>query len=328
MAILYTGGTFGMAPTASGLAPHPHLRAEIERLAAAVGEAGGAPLTWSYAETERAIDSAEAGPESLARLSDRIRELVDRERPDGVLVIHGTDTMAYTAAYAAFALADLALPIVFTGSQVPLSAAESDAPRNFSQALSAAGGPLAAGVWIAFDGLILPAVRAVKRSSESFSAFAAPRGIAAGALGVAPQLAAALRGAAGRVGPRVGLVKVTPGLNAAQLAAALDACPAGVVLEGYGAGTAPVVTGGLAAPVRAAAERGTAILVTTQCTDGAVALGRYAVGSELAAAGATGAGDMTAEAALGKLAALVRAGYAGEELERLLTANLIGERLG
>lgn len=321
VAVLYTGGTFGMLPGTDGLAARLDLRADVAALA-------DASVPWTYAQTDRAIDSAEADPGVLAALADRIRDLVDVEQPRGVVVIHGTDTMVHGAAHTAFALADLAVPLVFTGSQRPLGAEGTDAPGNFRDAFAAVARGRVPGIAIAFDGRLLPAVRAVKRSSESLFGFTAHRPAAEGAIGVDDATAAALAAARGREFPRIGLVTASPGLSARQLDAVLEDCPAGVVLECYGAGTAPVLAGGLAAPLRRAAERGTVVVAVTRCEHGSVDLGRYAVGSALAEAGVVGGGDMTAEAAVGKLAALGRAGFTGEALRELIARNLIGERSG
>jgi len=328
LAVLYTGGTFGMVPSAHGLVPNPRLRSEIEGLMAGVRRTDGQPIEWVYSETERAMDSAEMDCEALGRLADQLREIITRDDPRAVVVIHGSDTLAYSAAFAAFALADLATPIVFTGAQLPIGFEGTDAIDNFSLAISAPGRQALQGVHIAFGGSVLPAVRATKRSAQSLQAFNAPRPLAAEPVGVDDRLAGALRRAAGAPAPRTGLVKVVPGVNAPQLVAAMNECPTGIVLECYGSGTAPAVSGGLADAIRAATGRGTVVLAVTQCEDGSVVLDRYAVGSALADAGAISAGDMTSEAALGKLGALARAGFAGAELRDHLGTNLIGERHG
>lgn len=328
VAVLYTGGTFGMVPSPQGLVANPDLGTEIAQLVADREAAGAAVVPWTYSVAPAAIDSAEVDMPTLGNLADLIRETAVRDEPRAVVVIHGTDSMAYSASLAAFALADLEVPVVFTGSQLPLAAEESDAARNFDHAFDAAVRGLPPGVWIAFGNRILPAVRASKRSSESFFAFDAVRPLAEGAVGVSAAVGDRLRAASGREAPRVGLVKVSPGLSGAQLSAVLVDCPAGIVLECYGSGTAPMLSGGLVEPVREATARGSVVLAITQCSDGAVDLGRYAVGSSLAQAGAVSGGDLTAEAALGKLVALSRAGFAGEELRELLTANLVGERRG
>jgi L-asparaginase len=326
VAVLYTGGTFGMTSTPRGLAPNPHLGGELAELVERMHDEDAPAPHWTYHETPRAIDSAELQPEGMGRLADSIRTIVQDESPAGVVVIHGTDTMAYSAAHAAFALADLHLPVVFTGAQFPLGSPDSDAGRTFSDAFEAVRRGAVDGVSIAFGGRMLPAVRAVKRSSESLDAFAAPRLRAPEVEGADPELRAALRAAIGRPAPRVGLVKVSPGLTAAQLRAVFEECPAGVVLECYGAGTAPMGSGGLAPVIRAAADRGTAVVAVTQCEDGSVELSRYAVGSALAGAGVLPGGDMTTEAALGKLGALLRAGLSGAGLAAALGRNLLGER--
>lgn len=326
VAVLYTGGTFGMVPSPNGLVPNPQLGTEVENLVTDREASGAASVPWTYAATEIPIDSAEVDMPTLGNVADTLREIIARENPRAVVVIHGTDSMAYNSAHAAFALADLDVPIVFTGSQLPLGTPQNDAARNFRLAFDAASRGLAAGVWIAFDSRIMPAVRATKRSSESFYAFGASRPLAEGSVGVDATVAANLQDAVGREAPRVGLVKVSPGLTAAQLSAVLADCPTGVVLECYGLGTAPMLSGALAEPLREATARGTVVLAVTQCDHGNVELGRYAVGSALVDAGVLNGGDLTPEAALGKIVAFARAGFEGAELRELLAANLVGER--
>ncbi len=329
--LVYCGGTFGMRPSTAGLVARDDLDAELAELISAAGERRDAPFSCVLARPDRIIDSAAADHGTALEVADLIREQCRRADDagapfSGVTVVHGTDTLAHGAAQAAFALADLGTPIVFTGAQYPLGVAGGDAERNFQDACDAALDSGSTGVSIAFGGRVLPAVRAVKRSSEHADAFIARRPLEAGSAALPGDVPAALVAASGATAPRVGMLTAVPGLPTALVDAALDAFSDGLVLECYGAGTAPFATPETLAVIRDAGARGVPVLAISRCEDGAIDLSRYAVGAALRDAGVIGGADLTAEAAIAKLRALRRAGYSGERLRALLQQNLIGEQ--
>ena len=329
--LVYCGGTFGMRSSDAGLVAQSDLTTQLSDLTRAAGERRGAAFAWTLAMPDRIIDSAAADHGTALEIADLIRERCrvaeDQAQPvTGVVVVHGTDTLAHSAAQTALALADAETPIVFTGAQHPLGVADGDAERNFMDACDAALTGVGPNVSIAFGGRVLPAVRAVKRSSEHDDAFAARRPLETASAALPAEVRAAIAGAAGAPGPRVGMLTAVPGVPTTLMRAALEAFPDGLVLECYGAGTAPFATPGTLAVLRSAAERGTPIVAVTRCEDGAVDLPRYAVGAALLEAGVVGGGDLTAEAAIAKVRALRRAGYSGERLRALLQQNLIGEQ--
>ncbi|PRI10726.1 asparaginase domain-containing protein [Leucobacter massiliensis] len=328
--LVYCGGTFGMRDSGRGLVAQRDLGGVLGELVRECSAQRSRDVDWELAQPPEIIDSAEAGHGTALSIADLIRERLgsaDRAGSPfaGVLVVHGTDTLAHAAAQAAFALADLRTPVVYTGAMHPLGTPGGDAERNFARAFAAAlagGGP---GVRLVFGSADLPAVRAVKRSSEADEAFAATRPLAEPTTSV-PGLAAALAGAAGAIPPRVGMLTAVPGLPPALVEAALLAFPDGLVLECYGAGTAPLSGRDAREVLLGARDRGTPVLAITRCAHGAVELQRYAVGAALAEAGVIGGSDLTAEAAIAKLRALLRAGYTGERLALLLRLNLVGEQ--
>lgn len=324
--IVYAGGTFGMKDFGHGLEAVPELREEVAALVAESDLTRGVSTDWDYVVPAQIIDSAEAGQSTAAELARLVRDRCALRTYRGVVVIHGTDTLAFTAARLAFSLADLAVPVVVTGSQLPLGAVDTDAVQNFCDAFVLVSEGSSRGCTVVFGGKRLPAVRATKGSSEDLVAFVAHRELGENPSGVPAELAQ--RAAAGGSAPpaaSVGLVKLFPGFSAAILEAALLAYPGGLVLECYGAGTAPIRTLGFLDAIRAAVARGTVVIAVTQCETGSVQLGRYAVGDELAAAGALGGLDLTVEAALAKLGVLLDAGCTPAELHDLMRRNLIGE---
>ncbi|KTR86757.1 asparaginase domain-containing protein [Leucobacter chromiiresistens] len=328
--LVYCGGTFGMRETGVGLAAQTDLGDVLSALVDASSRRHGRPVDWRLAVPRSVIDSAAAGHGTALEIADLIRERVAEGISDGpvqaVIVVHGTDTLAHSAAQTAFALADLAIPIVFTGAQRPIGTPASDAERNFDDAFREAMSGGEPGVRLVFGGAALPACRAVKRSSEAFDAFVARRPAARPVDGVGAELAAALAACAHAAAPRVGMLTMVPGLPAELLQAALDAFPDGLVLECYGSGTGPLVGSVHLAALRRARDAGTPVLAITRCEDGAVDLPRYAVGAAMAAVGVIGGHDLTAEAAIAKLRALRRAGLSGAELRSALDRNLVGEQ--
>jgi L-asparaginase len=249
----------------------------------------------------------------------------------GAVVIHGTDTLAYVAAVAAFALSDVSVPIIFTGSQRSVREEGSDADANFAAAYRAAlCSP--SGVQIAFGGALIPAVRAIKHSSEADAAFAAVRAAAPGGVGIAAapwrfqDFSGIAVSASGSDAPSVGLLRVFPGLKPDLVRAAARLYPDGLVLECYGTGTAPVSSPGMLRAVAEAADAGIPIVVVTQCQTGSVRLERYALGGALQRAGVWSGGDLTADAALAKLGVLAALGLDREERRIAFTRNLVGEQ--
>lgn len=317
--IFATGGTIGMRETSSGLAPDPEFPEILEELARDIATPLGIQIRINHLQP--AIDSANADAETAPKIARAVRARVGAMKPRGVVVTHGTDTLAYTASRLAFELADLGTPVVLTGSQLPHAADDTDAADNLRLAIRvAAKAGRHAPVTIAFGGEILPAVRATKADADAFKAFRAERALDPNTAGVPP-----LRPEAdGREAARVLTYRFTPAVTPADLTAAVGADPAALVLECYGAGNAPTSRHGMRDAIRAIADL-MPVVAITQCAQGSAQLGRYAVGSELANAGVIDGGDLTVEAAVAKLGYLIDAGYAAAEVKTLMPVNLAGE---
>ncbi len=326
MLVVYTGGTFGMQDRGRGLEATAELEKAVAELLMAA-EPTGQP--WRYLSLERIIDSADADLAHALEIASLVRRNLTGTK--GVVVVHGTDTLAYTGAVAAFALADLDVPVVFTGAQRPMSEPGSDAPANFFAAYRDArlGEP---GVRIAFGGSVIPAVRAVKHSSSDDKAFVAFRPSAPGAVGMRSHESrlADLADFENRTPeasvPAVGLLRVFPGLHPGLVGAAARLYPDGFVLECYGAGTAPMSTPGMREAVAEATGAGTPIVIVTQCRTGSVRPERYALGADLLRAGAWDGGDLTADAALAKLGVIAALGLDREDRRIAFSTNLVGEQ--
>ena len=319
--VLYTGGTIGMQASASGLAPAAGFEA---RLRAQQSQQAERLPNWTFRELLPPIDSANMSQANWLAMVTAIRQGV-QDGCDGVLVLHGTDTLAYSAAALSFLLLGLPVPVVLTGSMLPAGAAGSDAWPNLFGAMQALHDGVAPGVHLYFNGALMHGARVSKLSSEAFDAFqVVPRQRQGTRLGELPE---AIDFRQSRQPVDLLSLPLVPGLRASHLRALLDSGVQGLVLECYGSGTGPSDNAELLDVLRAAHARGVVLAAISQCPQGHVEFGVYAAGSQLASAGLVSAGGMTREAALGKLFALLGAGLAQDEVERLFSLDLCGERV-
>ncbi len=296
--VLHTGGTLGMsARRPTPLSPDTYSQALEERV----------PELRELAHIETRIlcnlDSSDVGPEEWAELATEIAAA--RASYDGVVIIHGTDTMAYTASALSFALDGLDRPVILTGSQRPLREIRSDARRNLVDAVDLACRDLPE-VGIAFDGVLLRGNRARKGDAWSYGAFASPGCPPLARLGLDVQLAGHVRrptrafAVDAHFDTRVLVAHVTPGADPAALRR-LGEGARGLVLCAFGVGNVPLKRRSIAGAVESLVRDGVTIVVVTQAQSGAVDLALYENGAALAAAGAISGGDMSIEAAVPKL---------------------------
>lgn len=319
--IFATGGTIGMHETPRGLAADPNFEAALEHLVAGICD----PLDVDFRinHLSPAIDSANADAETGARIARAVRARVRTKRPGGVIITHGTDTLAYTGARVAFELAGLGVPVVLTGSQFPHGFEHSDAPANLSLAIRTALRASAdSPACIAFGGKIMPAIRATKAQAEELQAFRGERKLGAQPAGIPKKM---LQGSTRTTPARTISFRFVPGVTTDDVRAAVGGNPDGLVLECYGAGNAPMARPGMAQALKEICAR-MPVVAITQCATGTVDPGRYAIGGELADTGVISGGDMTVEATLAKLAFLLDAGLEGEDLRAHMQQNLVGER--
>ena len=292
------------------------------------------PVLRKVAEIESRIlfnlDSSDMQPHHWVELAAVVHDALPSY--DGVVVVHGTDTMAYTASALAFLLPGLDRPVVLTGAQRPLVEVRTDARANLVDACMLATMPVPE-VGIAFGSKLLRGCRATKLDAWGMNAFGTPSCAPLVELGVTVEIAAHVLPPRTRVPfdrriePRVLAARVFPGLDPRLLAGALRTGVRGVVLEAFGAGNVPHLENSLVPVIEEATERDIPVVIASQCARGAVDLSRYQGGSAAAHAGAIGAGTMTSEAALAKLmVALGRATGARVDAARdAFTAPWAGE---
>ena len=320
--LLTTGGTIASKPGGQGLEPQRSdvMERELEQ------------LRTYYRITVRdliCLDSSNITPEEWQLIARHIYE--DRAGFDGVVVSHGTDTMAYTASAVTFMLPNIDIPVVFTGSQLPLADMLSDGPENLRTAfaMAASGHP---GVFLAFDRKVMLGCRAVKIRASGFSAFESVnaryaaqvtnRGLAVDTSvlpvpGGPPRLADALS-------QNVFLLKLTPGLNPAVFDVLAAMGYKGIVIEAFGLGGVNVLHKGLRG-IRRAVEDGISVVVTTQCLYDSSDLQVYQVGNQLLDLGVIQGRDMTTEAAMTKLMWALGQNMNPEQVKDLFEKSLAGE---
>ena len=320
--LLTTGGTIASLSGSDGLEPHSSdvMDRELQQ------------LRIHYDITVREVlclDSSNIRPQEWQLIARRIFE--ERKGFDGIVVSHGTDTMAYTASAVSFMLPGIDLPVVFTGSQLPLADILSDGPDNLRTAFAMAASGYA-GVFLAFDRKIMLGCRAVKVRASNFSAFESVNARYVATVsnlglvvdeGVLPrqQVAPALRDS---ISENVFLLKLTPGLNPAVFDMLAAMGYKGIVVEAFGLGGIHVLNKGLRG-IRRAVEDGISVVVTTQCLYDSSDLRVYQVGNKLLELGVIQGRDMTSEAAVVKLMWALGQGMDPDQVAAIFAQNLAGE---
>ena len=320
--LLTTGGTIASMPGGEGLEPHRSdvMERELEQLRTYYD---------IVVQDIMCLDSSNIRPEEWQVIARHIFE--HRAGFDGIVVSHGTDTMAYTTSAVSYMLPDIDVPVVFTGSQLPLSDVLSDGPDNLRTAfaMAASGCP---GVYLAFDRKVMLGTRAVKVRASNFSAFESVNARYAGLVSNrglvldsrvlpvakgAPQLRDA-------ISSDVFLLKLTPGLSPKIFDALVSMGYKGIVIEAFGLGGVNVLHKGLQG-IRNAVNAGISVVVTTQCLYDSADLQVYQVGNKLLELGVIQGRDMTTEAAMTKLMWGIGQGMSPAEISQLFTTSLAGE---
>lgn len=285
--LIYTGGTIGMVRTDEGFAPCDGV---LEQAVDTLLQQGTVQAEVDILTFEQLIDSAQATPADWLRIARYVHKGADRY--DAFVVIHGSDTLAYTAGALCLGLPGLRHPVIVTGSMLPLTVDGSDGWRNLADALQAATNA-PAGVWVQFAGHRLHGGRVRKSHSSAHDAFEAE------ACDVLPVIPAAAPGLNCVRQHKVGVFSVTPGPCTELLAMAVDECD-GLLLRCYGSGTAPD-TPEMRAALNRARERQIPVLAVSQCPEGGMRLGTYAAGRVMRETGVIDGRDTTLEMGYVKL---------------------------
>ena len=330
--IIYTGGTIGMKKTPQGYMPAVGFIAEALNTIEDMSRSDFPQ--WDLYEMSPLLDSSNMTVREWNHIASVIYENYNDYA--GFVVLHGTDTMAYTASALSFILSGLDKPVVLTGSQIPLSEIRSDGRDNLLTSILIASDGVAREVCLYFSGKLLRGNRAMKMSADGLVAFDSPNYPHLADAGITVKYNfSAMLGSNQRNREQltympfsevpIGVLKVFPGIQFGLFEEIMTEKLSGIVLETFGAGNIPGSGDALLPIIKKAFAAGTVITVCSQCPAGTVALGAYETSASLKAAGAVSGRDMTTEAAVAKLYHLFSLGISKDEIKKMMETDLCGE---
>jgi len=332
--IIYTGGTIGMITRDGSASLEPFSFEEVSKHIPELGKLGMKLDTVSF---KNLVDSSNINPAAWVQLTEVIEE--NNDRYDGFVVLHGTDTMAFSASALSFMLENLNKPVIFTGSQLPVSSFRTDARENLVSSIEIAASradsaALVPEVCIYFEFRLFRGNRTTKQNAEDFNAFHSPNYPILAKLGVRIKYnREAIRKADNSLPLRIhkqldtslAILKIFPGISYSVVDAVLKAEGLkAIVLETFGAGNAPTDEW-FSKRIKKAVDNGIIILNVTQCTQGSVEMGRYETSKQLLRAGVTSGYDITTEAAVTKLMFLMGQDLSPDEIRQQLNKSINGE---
>ena len=334
--IIYTGGTIGMKedPADGTLKPF-----DFSQIKEEVPELNKFDVRIDSYTFDPLIDSSDVEPSLWVDLAQLIHDKY--EEYDGFVILHGTDTMAYSASTLSFMLEGLTKPVVFTGSQLPIGVPRTDGKENLISAVEIAAAKDSEGhafvpeVAICFDSQLLRGNRSTKYSAEAFNAFASPNCPPLAEAGIniryhsdlirKPVYWDAQLRVQTHLDTRVSILKIHPGITPMVArhflcAPEIRAC----IIETYGSGNA-LSKDWFLQILKEADASGKILLNVTQCKSGTVNMNLYATGASLKHAGVLSGADITTEAALGKLFCLMGRSDNNQWVKTMLEKDLCGE---
>ena len=328
--IIYTGGTIGMVPGEHGYVPSKTtLNEALEYLRdLKMDNMPG----YDIVQFDPLLDSSDMSINEWNKIGEAIAERY--EQYDGFVILHGTDTMSYSASALSFMLENLDKPVIFTGAQIPLCEIRSDGYRNIVTSFMIAADGIAREVCIYFDGKLIRGCRGTKMSSTQFAAFDSPNYAIIANAGIdieyrkyycPPERHGEFHLIKLKNIP-VGIIKVFPGIKMKFFEKMMTEQLKGVILESFGAGNIPTSENEeLIRIIKKAKQNGTIIVVSSQCIYGSVSLGAYEASKALIDIGAIGGMDMTSEAMMTKLIYLFSKDLPADEIPKQMNKYICGE---
>lgn len=330
--IIYTGGTIGMVndPNTGTLIPF-----DFKQIRQNVPELARLNYDLDVYSFDPILDSSNMTPEIWAEIAKLIADKYDEF--DGFVILHGSDTMSFTASALSFMLENLSKPVVLTGSQLPIGEIRTDAKENLITALEIAatqnnGKAMVPEVCIYFDYQLFRGNRSIKYNSEKFEAFRSPNYPILGEAGVTlsffnnyilPQPTEKLK-AHLTLNPNIGVLKLYPGISQQAVKAITHSPVDAIILETFGSGNTTTAEWFIDC-LQQAIEQGKIIVDITQCQRGSVELGMYQTSKKLQQMGVLSGYDLTFEATTTKLMYLMGQGLEKAEVSRLMEQSLRGE---
>tara|TARA_Y100000991_G_scaffold208785_1_gene188176 strand:- start:10 stop:1014 length:1005 start_codon:yes stop_codon:yes gene_type:complete len=323
--LIYTGGTIGMYKTSEGsLKPF-----DLDTLSTQIPELNTFDIEINVISIVQPIDSSNMSKEVWIQLV----EIIEKEfnNYDGFVILHGSDTMAYTASVLSFMLENLNKPVILTGAQLPIGVRRTDAKENIITSIEIAARSNIPEVCVYFEYRLMRGNRCTKANAEHFEAFKSPNFIYLAEAGLDIKYSPIKYSHTNQefkvhtnLCEEVLVLKLFPSMKKEYIAKVLDIPYKGIILETFGAGNATTADWFLRA-IQTAIHNGKLILNVSQCLSGSVSQGLYETSSKLEEIGVIGGKDMTTEAALAKMMYLLGTDYSQEEIKQHLQISLRGE---
>jgi len=326
--IAYTGGTIGMKASDNGYIP---VKGHLTDSIMAMPEFHRSEMpNFTINEYEPLIDSSNMAPSDWQRIADDIFE--HYEDYDGFVVLHGTDTMAYTSSALSFMFENLSKPIIVTGSQIPFSQLRSDGQVNLLNSLFVAANHPVNEVGLFFNNKLFRGNRSIKAYADGFNAFDSPNlePLLEAGINIKRNITENVISSNSRIKlnniiPQpIGVVYLYPGISSELIENIIKQPVKALILKSYGVGNAPQDEKLLACLTKANAQ-GIIIVNCSQCTKGTVNMEGYATGTSLSKCGVLSGKDMTLEAALTKLHFLLSQNFSVTKVKQMISKNLCGE---